>query len=325
MAPDADADTARSGRGVTDRERKLNLEIFTDSLWQMSLGERAALEGVLSQRKPTLSIEIGTAEGGSLERIALHSEEVHSFDLVAPQLEVAQEQHVTLHTGDSHELLPRELERFAADGRNVDFVLVDGDHSTEGVRQDIEDLLNSPAISSTVILIHDTTNPTVRAGLDQVRYAAWPKVDHVDLDFVPGYMFREVRLRHELWGGLGLVIVDATRLAYDSVPVVQERYYPAAPLFAVMQEVVVERESEPDREAGATGTESSEAEPSSAASALDEGVQRHIAALEEEILRITSVSAHHEALWREMMNSVSWKVTTPLRNVAAQARARLRD
>ena len=50
---------------------------------------------------------------------------------------------VTLHTGDSHELLPPFLAELAEQGRNVDFVIVDGDHSSEGVRRDLEDLLNS--------------------------------------------------------------------------------------------------------------------------------------------------------------------------------------
>src|SRR5438445_13898392 len=102
----------------------------------MSLGERAALEGVLSQLKPALSFEIGTAEGGSLRCIARHSAEVHSFDLVAPEHDVASSANVILHTGDSHELLPAELARCAEPGRNLDFVLVDGDPSAEGGRRD---------------------------------------------------------------------------------------------------------------------------------------------------------------------------------------------
>jgi cephalosporin hydroxylase len=54
--------------------------IFGRPDWRMPLGDRAAL-GVLTQIKPSLSIEIGTAQGGSLERIAVHSEEVHALDL----------------------------------------------------------------------------------------------------------------------------------------------------------------------------------------------------------------------------------------------------
>ncbi|MQA75264.1 MAG: class I SAM-dependent methyltransferase [Solirubrobacterales bacterium] len=173
----------------------------------MSFGERAALEGILAQVKPRLAVEIGTAEGGSLSRIAAHSEEVHSIDLVrcpAPQPE-----HVELHVGDSRRLLPELLERFASEGRVVDFVLVDGDHAREGVRQDLIDLLASPAISATVIVMHDTLNGLVRAGITDVDFASNPAVAFVELDFVGGYMARTGPFAGQLWGGLGVAVVDA--------------------------------------------------------------------------------------------------------------------
>ena len=180
--------------------------IFEVEDWQMSFGERAALEGVLSQVKPRLALEIGTAEGGSLARIAAHSEEVHSIDLVrcpAPQPE-----HVTLHVGDSHRLLPEVLERFADERRNVDFVLVDGDHSRAGVREDLIDLLGSPAVSRTVIVLHDTFNGEVRAGITDVDFALHPDVALVELDMTGGYMARTGPFAGQLWGGIGLVVVD---------------------------------------------------------------------------------------------------------------------
>jgi len=208
------------------------------SPWQMTFGERAALEGVLSQLKPSLAIELGTAEGGSLERLAEHSAEVHSFDLVKPQLAVAEQDHVHLHTGDSHELLPEALERFAREGRNVDFVLVDGDHSTEGVRRDMEDLLESPAVSRCIILMHDTANEVVREGLEQVRYAGYPKVIHVNLDFVAGNLYREKQLLYELWGGLGLVAVDAHRAAYFTGDPRESRYFATGQMLRHARDVV---------------------------------------------------------------------------------------
>lgn len=38
------------------------IEIFEEPQWQMTPGERAAMEGVLSQLKPNLALEVGTAE-----------------------------------------------------------------------------------------------------------------------------------------------------------------------------------------------------------------------------------------------------------------------
>jgi Methyltransferase domain len=181
--------------------------IFEVEPWQMSFGERAALEGVLSQVKPRLAVEIGTAEGGSLARIAAHSDEVHSIDLV--RCPAAQPDHVELHVGDSHELLPALLERFTAEGRTADFVLVDGDHSRAGVRQDLLDLLSSPAVSRTVIVLHDTFNGEVRAGITDVDFSAYPAVALVELDMTGGYMARTGPFAGQLWGGIGLVVVDA--------------------------------------------------------------------------------------------------------------------
>lgn len=188
----------------------LSAPSFATTPWQMSFGERAVIEGVVAQLQPRLALEIGTAEGGSLRRIAAHSQRTISFDLVEPAPEVASLPNVELRTGDSHELLPLELERLAAAGQSVDFVLVDGDHSAAGARRDVEDLLASEAVRSCLILAHDSLNQEVRAGLEAVPYDQHEKVAFVDLDFVGGYVPAEQPLRGQCWGGLALVIVDET-------------------------------------------------------------------------------------------------------------------
>jgi hypothetical protein len=199
--------------------------ILASPRWQMSLGERAALEGVLAQLQPDLSIEIGTAEGGSLERIAAHSREVHSIDLVAADLERPQNAH--LHVGDSRQLLPRLLERFEAGGRGVDFVLVDGDHTAEGVKADLINLLTSPAVSRTLILVHDTMNEVVRAGVEAVPFERFAKVSHVNLDFLTGYMARNGPFAGQLWGGFGLVLVDAAGATRRADSIYEDHLYDA--------------------------------------------------------------------------------------------------
>ena len=79
----------------------------------MSYGERTVIEGMLAMLRPHLAIEIGRAEGGSLRRIAEHSDEVVSFDIVDPSEELSQLSNVKILTGDSHVLLPQELTRMA--------------------------------------------------------------------------------------------------------------------------------------------------------------------------------------------------------------------
>jgi Methyltransferase domain len=182
----------------------LPLDLFVRTEWQMAAGERAAIEGVLSQLKPSLAIELGTAQGGSLRCIAAHSAEVHSFDFDPQVSDVPQ--HVTLHRGDSHDLLPRLLRRLEQEGRGVDFALVDGDHSAAGVRRDLHDLLSSSAVQQTVILLHDTGNEEVRAGLAELDFDGFEKVAYVDLSFVD--LNRPNGILREHWGGLGVVVAD---------------------------------------------------------------------------------------------------------------------
>lgn len=189
----------------------IDIELFTVNQWQMAIGQRAALEGLLAQLRPGVAVEVGTAQGGSLGRIAAHSKHVHSFDL-GFQVDRSSFSNVTFHEGDSHELLPRVLADLHADGQNVDFALVDGDHSYEGVKQDLEHLLDSDAVSRTVIVLHDAMNEDVRAGIESVDFESYPKVAFTDLNFVMQY--QEAALMEEVWGGLGLVVVDAGQTNY---------------------------------------------------------------------------------------------------------------
>ena len=59
----------------------------------------------------------------------------------------------------------------------------DGDHSAEGVRRDLADLLASDSVRQTVVLLHDTMNEEVRAGIEQAQVHKHPKATYLDLDF----------------------------------------------------------------------------------------------------------------------------------------------
>jgi hypothetical protein len=220
---------------MPETEKSTMLPVVYAAPWQMSYGERLAFEGVLAQAAPRLAVEIGTAEGGSLRRIAAHSEEVHSFDLVPPLPEVETLANVTFHTGDSHTLVPDFLAEMARQERSIDFVLIDGDHSADGVRRDIEDVLGSDAITHTVIVLHDTLNPEVRQGIVAADIAAHPKVALFELDLVPGYVARREPYRLQMWGGLGLVVVDADQREATPEMVLDTRFHE---LFAVLRPAV---------------------------------------------------------------------------------------
>lgn len=292
------------------------MQLFEDDVWQMSFGERAAMEGLLSALQPALAIEIGTAEGASMRRIAAHAQEVHSFDLVPPSLDVPA--HVTLHTGDAHALLPQLLERLAEEGRNVDFALVDGDHSSEGVRADVMALLTSPAVTDTIIVLHDIANERVRAGVDAVPYDAFPKVAHVDLDFVPGYMGRDL-FPGELWGGLGLIVVAADKPAYGSGPAVQTIRHHGGQLLAIARDALSGRP--PD--AGPSGHDQRARQLSDAYRHIDHLEQR-VAEHDATVAGLSAHLDHHRQLSEYMMSSLSWRLTKPLRILKERAGGRKR-
>jgi Methyltransferase domain len=282
------------------------LPAFAHQPWQMSYGERAVLEGMLQMVKPRIAIEIGRAEGGSLNRIAAHSGQVISFDLVEPWPEVAELANVTALSGDSHALLPKELDRLAAAGETVDFVLVDGDHSAEGVRQDIEQLLEAEAIAHTVILIHDTLNQDVRRGVEAVDLEAHQKVSWVELDFVPGYVARLPERFGECWGGIGLVIADDSGEFRSGGPLHNELLFEQPKLVWPVAEWL--------RGEGAAAAE----RLSEVTLVSDEelrSAQQQVIALEAELDR-------HRGWLQDMKTSASWRLTVPLRKAKRRLRSR---
>jgi len=201
------------------------LALTRESASQMSFGERAAVEGVLAQLRPSLALEIGTAEGGSLTRIAAHSQEVHAVDVSYTELAARPGGNVHLHLGPSAQILPPLLAGFSAAGRTLDFALVDGDHSFDGVAGDLRALLVSPCTLRSVILVHDTMNPEIRAGIEHVGLDSYEKVVYYELDFVPGYIYRSGSARNAMWGGLGVILCDAHRSDAYSPSSRQWRYY----------------------------------------------------------------------------------------------------
>jgi hypothetical protein len=192
------------------------LDLTSEQLWMMQLGERYALEGLLTQLRPRLSIEVGTYDGGSLRRIAAHSTAVEAFDIDPRSQQHADHlENVTLHLGDSAQTLPRALAEIAARERRVDFALVDGLHTYDAVTADAEALLESPACERTVIVFHDSAHADVRRALEDLKLRDHPKVGLALLDFVPGYVVRDdsavdEEVRGRSFNGLGLVVLDAT-------------------------------------------------------------------------------------------------------------------
>ncbi|HLY49477.1 MAG TPA: class I SAM-dependent methyltransferase [Solirubrobacteraceae bacterium] len=200
------------------------LDLTREANTQMSFGERAAVEGILAQLRPELAVEIGTAAGGTLARIARYAGEVHSVDISHAELASDVPENVHLHEGPSAELLPPLLAEFTAAGRILDFALVDGDHSFDGVIGDVRTLLDSPCTARSVILVHDSMNAEIRAGLERAGVEAYEKVVYFEPDFIAGYLYAEGAAAGAVWGGLALILCDHPRSGAYRRSVRQWRY-----------------------------------------------------------------------------------------------------
>lgn len=109
----------------------------------MSPPEKVALIFLLEHLRPKVAIEIGTRYGGSLQVLSQFCHRVYSID-VDPDIPRRLEgkfPNVEYLIGPSDQLLPSLIDRLAEEGAELSFALVDGDHSAEGVRKDIDNLL----------------------------------------------------------------------------------------------------------------------------------------------------------------------------------------
>jgi glycosyltransferase involved in cell wall biosynthesis len=178
--------------------------------WQMFDGERLALTGVLARHKPRCSIEIGTFYGGSLSLIAQHSDVVFSID-VDPQSasRAAHLRNVTFLTGKSSDILPLLFRELTAAGVAVDFILLDGDHSKEGVKRDMDLILQYVPLKPLFVMMHDSFNPGCRQAMLESPWQESPYCHWVELDFVPGRLVdNDEPAQGEPWGGLGIAYLQ---------------------------------------------------------------------------------------------------------------------
>jgi len=140
--------------------------------WQMSGAEAFALQGILSRLQPELSLEIGTSEGGSLQVLSRFSKSVITLDINASAIEklAGQFSNARFLTGDSKRIIPDLISQINSGPERLGFVLIDGDHSRDGVRADINNLLTVVPKCMVVVLMHDSFNPDCSEGM---RSANW--------------------------------------------------------------------------------------------------------------------------------------------------------
>jgi Cephalosporin hydroxylase len=205
-----DPDDGNSGQGlafVPVLSEQLGQVSMVD--WAMSPAEQIAIIYLLEILKPRVSIEIGTCRGGSLQILAKLSEKVYSLDIdpEVPQRLAGKHPNVEYIIGSSRTTLPPLVAQLQKTNQLVSFVLVDGDHSAEGVRCDIDNILQFQPVTPLFIVMHDSYNPECRKGITSANWAGNPYVHLVELDFISGTLNPARAFRGELWGGLGLAVL----------------------------------------------------------------------------------------------------------------------
>ena len=179
--------------------------------WQMMDSERIALTGLLARLRPTLAIEVGVYYGGSLTLISQFSERVIALDIDADvPNRFAIPANVDLRIGDSTTILPALIHDLDQDHAPLNLVLIDADHSADGVRRDIETVLRFQPTQPMAIVIHDGGNAECRRGIALAEWRRNPHVHDVELDFVPAQIIEHTVSvgGGEVWGGLALAYLD---------------------------------------------------------------------------------------------------------------------
>jgi len=179
--------------------------------WLMTDAERSTVQSLVATQKPQVAIEVGVYRAGSLAILAAHCHKVYALD-IDPSCEAAYAgrfPNVEFITGPSQDTLPKLIDRIQASGEPLGFVLIDADHSEEGVRRDLNNVLRYRPERPLYILMHDSFNPGCRRGMMTANWTSNPYVHMVELDFVTGRFVtqEEGNSNRQMWCGLGLGVM----------------------------------------------------------------------------------------------------------------------
>jgi cephalosporin hydroxylase len=180
------------------------------------LRELAPLLGLLMRRSPSVVVEIGTARGGTFYawcRVAGPNATIVSIDLAGGPFggdrattdssalrrygQPGQQLHFI--QDDSHDMKTRARLEEVLGGREIDFLMIDGDHTYEGVRQDFE--MYAPLMADgSPIAFHDIL-PHPEDSLCEV--------DRFWNEIRSGYRHIELTDEGAQYGGIGVLYWDA--------------------------------------------------------------------------------------------------------------------
>jgi hypothetical protein len=184
---------------------------FEPDQWLMTDAERSVLTALLRELRPESAIEIGTYKAGSLGVLSKYCKRVYTLDVDPNCLDEYEGRFPNVHfvIGRSKETLPPLLERIQLSGEPLGFVLIDADHSEEGVRRDIEDVIRYTPMGPLYIIIHDSFNPGCRRGILTANWSSSPYVHMIEVDYIPGrFVCKEGGDNYrQMWCGFALAVL----------------------------------------------------------------------------------------------------------------------
>ena len=186
-----------------------NFSINPNIEWQMSRAEKYCLIHLLEKLKPEYSIEIGTYKGGSLQVLSKYSKKVYSIDIDSEPKQTLKKQfdNVIFKVGKSHNVIKSVVEEIESKNGKLNFILVDGDHSKDGVKKDLECIMSCNLKHPLTIILHDSFNPQCRLGMKSVHYEKYSFIEHIDLDYIHGCFSPNTNYR-EMWGGFAIIKIN---------------------------------------------------------------------------------------------------------------------
>jgi len=175
--------------------------------------EISQLLELVDRIKPGAILEIGTANGGTLflfSHVASEAAVIISIDLpggkfgggypkwkgILYRAFTLPGQRIHLLRADSHDRETLEQAKRILDGKEIDFLFIDGDHTYEGVKKDFE--FYSPLVQKGgIIALHDIVVHPPETGCEVSKFWGEIKGDYNSEEIV--------KERSQNWAGIGVV------------------------------------------------------------------------------------------------------------------------
>jgi hypothetical protein len=193
-----------------DLFNKIFIPELSPSGWEMTPSEKLIFLSVVGITRPIVALEVGSRAGGSLQVLSRACKKVFciDLDLSVPERLGSLYRNVEFRIGDSKSILANTYAELIQKGEFPNFIHLDGDHSEEGAYLDLLNTLSISPPHRTIVLMHDTFNPVVRAGVLRAIKQQHKYLHYADLDFTPGVLHERPAVKDEMWGGFSLFILD---------------------------------------------------------------------------------------------------------------------